>query len=111
MGLYLLFLASGDDTEFKLVDESTFHWVVNGGTPSESIVEEIRRDHPNWTDEKVFEEYFDFGGSSPDNDRALVAASIKINDKEMYFFHIKDFLSALKEHNIVINEVYEGTIY
>lgn len=110
-GLSLLYLTGIEDTEFKLVDEPTYRWVVYGGWPPESTLAEFRVGRPEWSDRKIVEKFFQSTGSSPDNDRALSAIAVKINDKDMYFSSIKDFLSALKEHTIVINEVYEGAIY
>lgn len=128
--LYLISLQGSGYTEVKVVDEETWNWIMsenkglphnydNSGPWKDTIIpESIKLKIWNNLDnsEKLdFKSYDEFGvylsRGSWQNDRALIAPAIEVDNKKLLFFSLKDFVNNINKENIEILEEYEGYIY
>ena len=112
--VYLVHLSGQGDTHLKLVDKSTWDWILNGGeVPSEVIVRYA--DEYGMSQAEARQELSTVGrsGSSQDNDRALNAPPARFAGKvfDSYAGTIRALNAFLAKHSLEIEEEYEGYIY
>ena len=124
--LYLINLSGQGDHELKLVDKITWDWINNpdmGRSENddkgiwndkvcpESVRLELWKEYCEDEDEIAYEDYeVDITSGSYNNDRALIAPSIKVNDEEAFFDSIKDLNEFMKKHDIEIEEEWVSPI-
>lgn len=97
---YLICLNGLDSLQFRIVDDETFNWVINGQDIPESVKEDIlysknmnEEDLENWI------------LHHNDNDRALIVTPIAT------FYNVLDLIEYLNSYNITLTEEYRGVIY
>lgn len=123
MEAYGIVLAKHDETEAKIVTKETYDWIVStdrGDTGCKSgwndltcplnvkrrIWDSIKADYGTF---EKFELRVTTG--SLHNDRALHAAGMLVEDKELTYSNMLEFVEALYHHNIHIVETFYGYIY
>jgi hypothetical protein len=117
---YLIHLSGQGDINMKLVNHETFRWVCDGGdAPShqvKTIWEGNQKYEPNETLEDVAAELRNLTeGSSPDNDRAIMAVGDPFGAEgdtfESYSGGVRELNAFLKAHNLELGDEFEGYIY
>ena len=97
---YLICLTGMKDIQFKIVDDETFNWIINGKDISENVKEAIMYDH-NMSEEELLS----WSESHYDNDRAKIVSSIQT------FYNVIDLINYINENNINLKEEYRGVMY
>ena len=106
MEAYCLHLTGVGETEIKFVNKETWDWINNQIPVSESQIEKYCKEYNVSKDEAV-KTLNEWGGSCPENDRALMAVS----DFGDTYFSLKEMHSFLKESGLNIIDTYNGGIY
>lgn len=116
--VYIVTLQGQGDTTFYLVNESTFRFIEEGGRAPDDVVTDYVQEYnsfgQNITPERARYILESFGGSSPDNDRALAINGTFFNDERFILdsVNVKLANAFAEKHNLEIQEEsYEGYIY
>lgn len=97
---FMIALSGQGDVDIAFVEADVFDWITMDRDCPERVVEKLKPDYSesdlNTTD-----------GSSPDNDRALMATGYA----EHRFFSLQKAMDFVRDNNISVRDTYEGWIY
>lgn len=125
--VYLLVLEGQGDINIKIVDTMTYNWITNndlGRAPDTDkyswddktcpveIKRKIWEEQSGHYNKCSFEEFkINISSGSYNNDRALMAPVITINDEEGFFWEITKAMKFINKHNLEVLGEYQGYIY